>query len=535
MKTDASTPTVVSRSAEAGGAAHSAAPSSAAPSSAGPASAAPSAAPSAGSEDGSLVAILQRDLLEDGPPTCIVDAEGAIIYANKAFDRIHDALAAADALPSQSTLGVWPQGPGSSPVAVSQEHKLILDGRTEYFRAKRRAIRGADGNLKATALVYEPTTKLKATATALVQATTRLDDTARLVSDWVWETDRDLVLTFVSPRVHDALGYHPRELIGRGLTELPVERSAKLTGLVTSPQHAPFRDIEVEVLNKDGARLLFRLNGLPVYCPDSGAFLGYRGTAENVTALRQREDALISAKESAELANRAKTEFLANMSHELRTPLNAVIGFSEIMESELLGPLGSTQYKSYAADIHESAQHLLTLINDILDVAKIEAGAHELREEVIDPRDIIGAVRRLVAERAKRADQTLEVSLPDDLPRLRADERKLKQVLLNLLSNAIKFTPKEGTIELSARRDTDGGFVFQVSDTGIGIAEDDIPRAFAPFEQVDSRLNRQFEGTGLGLPLSAGFVKLHGGRLDLESEPGVGTKAIVRLPAERVL
>ncbi|HIP79915.1 MAG TPA: ATP-binding protein [Kiloniellaceae bacterium] len=129
----------------------------------------------------------------------------------------------------------------------------------------------------------------------------------------------------------------------------------------------------------------------------------------------------------------------------------------------------------------------------------------------------------------------MEVSLPDDLPRLRADERKLKQVLLNLLSNAIKFTPQEGTIELAARRDPDGSFVFQVSDTGIGIAEDDIPRAFAPFEQVDSRLNRQFEGTGLGLPLSAGFVKLHGGRLDLESEPGVGTRAIVRLPPERVL
>ncbi|NIA68206.1 PAS domain-containing sensor histidine kinase [Pelagibius litoralis] len=516
MKTDASKTTMVSRSAEPTGAPKTV------------------AVPAAAEED-TLVAMLQRDLLEDGPPTCIVDAAGTITYANKAFHKISDALAAAEALPSQSSLGTRPHGPNTSPVAVSQEHKLTIEGRTEYFRAKRRAIRGADGSLRATAMVYEPTTKLKATATALVQATTRLDDTTRLVSDWVWETDQDLILTFVSPRVHDALGYHPRELIGRSLNDIPSEATPKLLSLISSRQHVPFRDIEVEVPNKEGEKLLFRLNGLPVYCPDSGDFLGYRGTAENVTALRQREEALIGAKESAELANRAKTEFLANMSHELRTPLNAVIGFSEIMESELLGPLGSNQYKSYASDIHESAQHLLTLINDILDVAKIEAGAHELREEVVDPRDVVNAVQRLVAERAKRADQALEVALPENLPRLRADERKLKQVLLNLMSNAIKFTPEKGVIELSARLEDDGSFVFQVSDTGIGISREDIPRAFAAFEQVDSRLNRQFEGTGLGLPLSAGFVKLHGGRLDLESEPGVGTRAIVRLPANRVL
>ncbi len=486
-------------------------------------------------ELGELVTTLQRELLEEGPPTCIVDPAGEVIYANKAYDKIAGALAEAEALPSQSTLGLLPQGGEAALIAVSQKHKLTIDGRTEYFRAKRRPIRGSDGVTRATALIYESTTKLKATATALVQATTRLDDTTRLVSDWVWETDRRLVLTFVSPRVHDALGYHPREIIGRSLNDLPEQPKPKLQSLATSERHAPFRDVEIEVRHRDGEVLLFRLNGLPVYCPDSGSFLGYRGTAENITALRQREDALISAKESAELANRAKTEFLANMSHELRTPLNAVIGFSEIMESELLGPLGSSQYKSYAADIHESAQHLLTLINDILDVAKIEAGAHELRDEEVDPRDVVGAVERLVAERAKRAELELVVDMPKRLPRLRADERKLKQVLLNLMSNAIKFTPEGGRVSLAARHDPDGSFVFEVSDTGIGIAAEDIPRAFAPFEQVDSRLSRQFEGTGLGLPLSDGFVKLHGGRLKLESQPGVGTKAIMRLPAERVI
>ena len=484
---------------------------------------------------GELLLSLQQELLEEGPPTCLISPEGSVLYGNKAYHKIAGALADAGALPSQSTLGLLPQSSDYLPIAVSQEHKLTIDGRTEYYRARRRSLRGADGSIRATALVYESTTKLKATATALVQATTRLDDTTRLVSDWVWETDRNLVLTFVSPRVHDALGFHPREIIGRSLTDLPEKDSAKLTSMATSERHAPFRDIEISITHRNGESLLFRLNGLPVYCPDNGSFLGYRGTAENITALRQREEALIGAKESAELANRAKTEFLANMSHELRTPLNAVIGFSEIMESELLGPLGSSQYKSYAADIHESAQHLLTLINDILDVAKIEAGAHELREEEVDPVDVVGAVERLVAERAKRAGLELTVDLPDGLPHLKADERKLKQVLLNLLSNAIKFTQDGGNIALAARRADDGGFLFEVSDSGIGIAAEDIPRAFAPFEQVDSRLSRQFEGTGLGLPLSDGFVKLHGGCLSLESAPGLGTKAIVHLPPARVM
>ncbi len=480
-------------------------------------------------EGASLLQTLQRGLLEDGPPTCIENIDGQLVYANKRYQKIADALLCQ--LPPINL----EQCDDASSAINGQEHKLIIDGRTEYYRIHRRSLCGTDGVIRATVKIYEPITRLKATAAALGQASTRLDDITRLVSDWVWETDPSLVLTFVSPRVHAALGYYPREVIGRSLSDLPLDCPQELLALAAGGQHPPFRDIEIKMVHRDGGPLLFRLSGLPVYCPDTGSFMGYRGTAEDMTALRQREEALIMAKESAELANRSKTEVLTNMSHELRTPLTAVIGFSEVMERELFGPLGSLRYQDYATDIKESAQHLLALINDILDVAKIEAGAHELCEEEIDLGETVRAVERLVSERANRAGLTLAVATAEKLPQIKADGRKLKQALLNLMSNAIKFTPEGGRVGLHVRQDTDGSFIIEVSDTGIGIAPEDIPRVFAPFEQVDSRISRQFEGTGLGLPLSDGFVRLHGGRLTLESTVGEGTRAIIRLPAERVV
>jgi signal transduction histidine kinase len=223
------------------------------------------------------------------------------------------------------------------------------------------------------------------------------------------------------------------------------------------------------------------------------------------------------------------------MSHELRTPLNAIIGFSEIIRDEAFGPVGSTKYSDYANDINDSGQHLLGLINDILDLAKIESGADELYEEQIDIEEFVRSVMTLVGRRAEEGEIRLTWDLPEDLPALRADNRKLKQILVNLLSNAIKFTPAGGQVTLKALVDKDGSYEFRVSDTGIGIAADDIPKALSKFGQVDAALNRQYEGTGLGLPLTKALVEIHGGNLDLESEVGVGTTATARFPAERVV
>ncbi len=237
----------------------------------------------------------------------------------------------------------------------------------------------------------------------------------------------------------------------------------------------------------------------------------------------------------AELANRAKSEFLANMSHELRTPLNVIIGFSELIENELLGPVGTPQYRDHAQDIAESGRHLLGLIENILDLSKIEAGKVDLYEQDIDIPEAIRTSLVLAGGRANHQGIELESDLPEALPRLHADERMLKQVLISLLSNAVKFTPGGGRVTVRAWADAKTGYVVQVSDTGIGMSLDDIPKAMVRFGQADGRLDRKFEGTGLGLPLSKSLVELHGGTLDLDSESGVGTVVTVRFPAERIV
>ena len=243
---------------------------------------------------------------------------------------------------------------------------------------------------------------------------------------------------------------------------------------------------------------------------------------------------LSAAVEAAEAGSRAKSAFLASMSHELRTPLNAVLGFSETMEKEVHGPLGAAQYREYVQDIHNSGAHLLSLINDILDLSRLDAGQGELREEVFSPVDEIEDSLRMVAVQARNAQVHLKSEIAPGLPMLNGDRRRLRQILLNLLSNALKFTPAGGDVTAQAFMTADG-LVLKVSDTGIGIAPEDFAKALEPFGQVDSSLARKYEGSGLGLPLTRQLVELHGGSLTLESEVGQGTTVTVTLPAWRIV
>ncbi len=235
----------------------------------------------------------------------------------------------------------------------------------------------------------------------------------------------------------------------------------------------------------------------------------------------------------ANAALMAKSMYLANMSHELRTPLNAIIGFSEIMKSELMGPHHHLKYLEYSGDIHASAEHLLALINDILDLSRIEANRLELRDGPVDLTLLLGSCTRLLRERARRGGLELSVAVEDGIPEIRADAGKLKQIMLNLMTNAVKFTPAGGRIAVTARR-VHHHVELVVEDSGIGIAAKDIARALTPFMQAMPRAGLSTEeGTGLGLPLAKRLAELHGGSLVLESELGRGTRVTVTLPGSR--
>ncbi len=266
----------------------------------------------------------------------------------------------------------------------------------------------------------------------------------------------------------------------------------------------------------------------------AGRPLFYEGTVRDITGLKQVSAELDQARKEAEAANNAKSQLLANVSHELRTPLNAILGFSEILEGEMLGALGEPRYREYAKDIHDSGLHLLSIIDDLLDLSKIEAGRLYLSEDMVDVVELFDTVSRFVRERASHAGLTMSTELPAGMPAVKADKRALRQVLLNLLSNSVKFTPSGGHIALEAIREPDGGIGFRVRDTGIGIAASDIPRALEPFGLIDSSLSRKYTGTGLGLPITRALIELHRGRFELTSEPGIGTTVTVYLPADRV-
>ncbi len=251
--------------------------------------------------------------------------------------------------------------------------------------------------------------------------------------------------------------------------------------------------------------------------------------------VRDRTAELEAQKIEADTANRAKSEFLANMSHELRTPLNAIIGFSEVMSGDVLQHLTNMKRREYAGDILSSGRHLLDVINDILDIAKIEAGEMQLHNQVIDLADVVDAAMRLIRERAKDKGIALRVALPRSTPALRADQRACKQMLINLLSNAVKFTKPGGCVEISAGTDADGALRLSVNDTGIGISAENLERVQLPFTQIDGSLGRKYQGTGLGLPLVKSLAELHGGTVEIASELERGTAVSVIFPADRVL
>ncbi len=290
-------------------------------------------------------------------------------------------------------------------------------------------------------------------------------------------------------------------------------------------------DISIEILGKTHVRK-------STYIPDrdvSGKVTGYFVLSEDVTVSRQRESDLEQARIQAETANRSKSEFLANMSHELRTPLNAIIGFSEVLNEKIFGEMANQQQTEYVLNIHESGQHLLDLINDILDVSAIEAEKFELKESNVQLRETVESAVRMVKDRAKHAGIILEDNIGDTAPIICADERRFKQIVVNLLSNAVKFTENGGTVSINSDITNEGDLTLIIKDTGIGMDQDGLDTALQKFGQVRSDNNNPTDGTGLGLPLTKGLVEAHGGKLNIESTIGQGTTVRIEIPASRII
>jgi PAS domain S-box-containing protein len=360
-------------------------------------------------------------------------------------------------------------------------------------------------------------------------------DFAEISSDWFWEQDaqcrfRWLSKTALFNRTGDRsyLGATRRQLSNQDGSEPHwVEHEAILAA------RQPFRDFRYQLRSIEGKIRYVSASGRPMF-DDAGTFIGYRGTARDVTAEVEVADELCRAKEAAEAASRAKSEFLASMSHELRTPLNAIIGFSELMQMRRPGQAGD-DYAAWASDILASGRHLLEVINDVLEWARIEAGRYVLAQDRVDLAAAVRACLAMVRLQAEAKRVTLECSIADREILLRADSRAVRQIVLNLLTNAVKFTPEGGVVSVRGGRVANGDIVLVVADTGIGIDATVLASLGQPFTQADASISRTYGGSGLGLSISRRFVALHGGELTIESVPGKGTTVRVIFPAARAL
>ena len=371
----------------------------------------------------------------------------------------------------------------------------------------------------------------------LARSEARFRSFTDISTDWFWEATfdakGDLRYRTMSSRFYEFSGLQKEQVEGEVLRKLPIrgrisENGAEVDAAIRAGK--PFRNAVVGFLRNDGRRVFARISAKPVSDTD-GNVTGYLGTGQDITQERIQAIELREAKELAESANRAKSDFLASMSHELRTPLNAIIGFSELIQSEIYGPIGAPQYHEYAGDIMSSGNHLLALINDILDLSKIEAGSWEPVFEPVSLVEISDRCRRLFERQIRDRTLNLNIQISQTLPEVHTDNRAIFQILVNLMSNAVKFTNPDGTVSVMAVLDGDN-IEISVSDNGIGIPDHELSRVLEPFEQVESVLERSHQGSGLGLSIVKSLTEILHGEFTLTSKTGVGTTATVRLPLQ---
>lgn len=479
---------------------------------------------------------------------CATDRDGKVLFSNSAgANRIgistdemigmsrDDGLAPEDAKRHQTLDRRLYEG--TEDLMTFEEEIAGPDGAMRTFLTVKSPLLGHEDEVSGVVTVALDITDRKEVERVAQRQRSHLGVVIDNIPDWIFATDEQHKITLANLAVARAFHTTPDEMVGKSFEDFVTQtdrvesdRSANVEVLRSGKET---RLPEVSTADVFGERQWLQTVKLP-FVSSTGEIEVLSVTTE-VSAHRRAEEVLREAKEQAESANHNKTEFLANLSHELRTPLNHIMGFAQVMAEESYGPHNDPRYRDYANNIHESGKHLLAILNDILDVSRLETGVWQLVERQVDFNRVADSVLRIVAERTDRDGLILDKKLDAQLPQVIADERMVRQMLLNLLSNASKFTDQGGCITVESRRTEDGGVALVVSDTGVGIDQQDFETVLTPFGQVENAMSRKNAGTGLGLSLVKSMIELHGGSVSIDSVLGEGASIILEFPANRVM
>lgn len=476
------------------------------------------------------------------------DRDGQLVFLNRAWTKV-TGFEVEQSLGQELFQMIHPQDQAER----KQEFRNLVKGVRREMRAHTR-LRTSDGSFRAAELVlsviqrddgrglryigtFTDMEERKRAEKALGEAEKKYRNIVENAAAGIYQMTPEGLFLSVNPAMARILGYGNPEQILREV------KNANETVYIDSARRQSFyRELERresihnhegQMRRRDGKIIWVNENARAVR-DESGHILFIEGSIEDITRRKETDTAIREAKMHSDMANRAKSEFLSNMSHELRTPLNSIIGFSEIIQNEAFGPIAQKAYKEYAEDIHRSGRRLLQVINEILDISKIEAGERQLNEGIVDMVEVVDSALDMLSSKIEN-NRMLVTKTMEGLPEIIGEELALKQIVVNLLSNAVKFTPEGGRITISAHVGRDGRFHLFITDTGIGLDENEIKKALSPFGQLDNNLSRSGSGTGLGLTLVDALVKIHGGEFELLSQKGIGTTATVTLPANRIV